>query len=72
MKYEKEVDKILYDLLFDEGMSEADYNNIVEDAFKQMETTKETICNNIEIGISKGIPLEQQLSLFKRVLYCLD
>lgn len=72
MKYENEIDNILRDLLFESWMDEEDYNYVIEETFKQMNITKQTLCDNIQVGIDNGYTLKEQLSLFKRVLYCLD
>lgn len=68
MKYEKEIDILLREILYEDWLTEDEYNEIISDAFKKMAITKEKLSNDIEIGVQNGYSIEYQFSLIKQVL----
>ena len=68
MKYEKEIDQFLRDIIFEDWMNEDDYNEVITEVFKQLGTNKEKLNDDIEIGIKNGYSIETQFTLVKRVL----
>ena len=68
MKYEKEIDQFLRDIIFEHCMNEDDYNEVITETFKQLGTNKEKLSSDIEIGIKNGYSIEAQFALVKRVL----
>ena len=68
MKYEKEIDQFLRDIIYEDWMNEEDYNEVLTEAFKQLGTNKEKLSSDIEIGIRNGYSIETQFALVKRVL----
>ena len=68
MKYEKEIDDFLREIIYESWMSEEDYNEVISETFKQLETNREKLSNDIEIGIKNGYSIETQFALVKRVL----
>ena len=68
MKYEKEIDDFLREIIYESWMSEEDYNEVISETFKQLGTNREKLSNDIEIGIKNGYSIETQFALVKRVL----
>ena len=68
MKYEKEIDQFLRDIIYEDWMDEEDYNEVITETFKQLGTNKEKLSSDIEIGIKNGYSIETQFALVKRVL----
>ena len=68
MKYEKEIDVFLREIIYESWMDENDYNEVINETFKQLGTNKEKLSNDIEIGIKNGYSIETQFALVKRAL----
>jgi len=68
MKYEKEIDQFLRDIIYEDWMNEEDYNEVIKETFKQLGINKEKLSDDIEIGIKNGYSIETQFALVKRVL----
>jgi hypothetical protein len=68
MKYEKEIDQFLRDMIFEDWMNEEDYNEVITETFKQLGTNREKLNDDIEIGIKNGHSIETQFVLVKRIL----
>ena len=68
MKYEKEIDDFLREIIYESWMDENDYNEVISQTFKQLEMNKEKLSNDIEIGIKNGYSIETQFAILKRVL----
>lgn len=68
MKYEKEIDQFLRNMIYEDWMNEEDYNNIISETLKQIGINKEKLSTDIEIGIKNGYSIETQLALVKRIL----
>lgn len=68
MKYEKEIDQLLRDIIYEYWMDEEDYNEVITEIFKQLGSNKEKLSSDIEIGIKNGYSIETQFALVKRVL----
>lgn len=68
MKYEKEIDQFLRDIIYENWMNEEDYNEVITETFKQLGTNKEKLSSDIEIGVKNGYSIETQFALVKRVL----
>ena len=68
MKYEKEIDQFLRDIIYEDWMNEEDYNEVITETFKQLGTNKEKLSSDIEIGIKNGYSIETQFALVKLVL----
>ena len=68
IKYEKEIDQFLMDIIYENWMNEEDYNEVITETFKQLGTNKEKLSADIEVGVKNGYTVEQQIVLLKRVL----
>lgn len=68
IKYETVIDELLRELLFDSWMDEEDYNAVVEDTLKSLYITKQTLSDEIEIGVNNGYSVEQQIMAMRIVL----
>ncbi len=68
MKYEKEIDQFLRDIIYEDWMNEEDYNEVINETFKLLGTNKEKLNDDIEIGIKNGYSIETQFALVKRIL----
>mgnify|MGYP000971279028 CR=1 FL=1 len=68
MKYEKEIDQFLRDIIYEDWMNDEDYNEVITETFKQLGTNKENLSDDIDIGIKNGYSIEIQFALVKRVL----
>ena len=68
MKYEKEIDQFLRDIIYENWMNEEDYNEVITETFKQLGTNKEKLSSDIEIGVKNGYSIETQFALVKCVL----
>jgi len=68
MKYEKEIDDVFRDLIYEDWMSEEDYQDIMKESFEASGISKEKLSSDLEEGIKNGFPLEQQLELIKFII----
>lgn len=68
IKYEKEIDKMLKDLLFENWMDEEDFQEILKLTFEKLGITKRKLSDDIEIGVKNGYSVEYQTELFKRIV----
>ena len=73
MKYETEINEILNTAFPKESwMTDEDYQEIIEETFKQMGINKQKLSDDIEVGVKNGYTVEQQIDLLKRVFkHCL-
>ena len=68
MKYETEINEILNTAFPKESwMTDEDYQEIIEETFKQMGINKQKLSDDIEVGVKNGYTVEQQIDLLKRV-----
>jgi flagellar biosynthesis protein FlhB len=65
IKYEKEINKFLRDLFYENWMTEDEFNEIISESFKRLNTNIEKLNNDIEIGIKNGYSIETQFELVK-------
>lgn len=68
MKYEKEIDQLLRDLIYEDWMSEEDYNIVISEIFENLGINKEKLNDDLEIGLKNGYSIEDQFRLIGRVL----
>ena len=68
MKYEKEIDQFLRDVIYEDWMNEEEYQEVLVEAMEQLGLSKETINDNLEIGVLNGYPVQMQLELALK--YC--
>lgn len=68
MKYKKEIDQFLRDIIYENWMDEEDYKKVITETFKKIGITKEKLSSDIEMGIKNGYPIETQFSMVKHVL----
>lgn len=68
MKYEKEIDQFLIDIIYEDWMSKDDYDSIIYDMFNEHGITKESLSNDIEAGIKNGFTLETQFNVIKKII----
>ena len=68
MKHEAEIDELLKELFYDESwMTEKDYKEVMDLAFNTMGITKQTLHDDIEVGIKNGYTVRQQIELIKQI-----
>ena len=68
MKYEVEIDKFFYDMIFEDWMSEEDYNESLTLVLISMRTTKQKLSDDIEVGVKNGYDVNKQLEISKRII----
>ena len=68
MKHEKEIDSILRELLYESWMSEKDYLEVLDMSLKMIDTTKQSLSNDIETGVKNGYSVGQQMEMLKQIL----
>lgn len=68
MKYEKEIDQFLRDVIYEDWMNEEEYQEVLVEAMEQLGLSKKIINDNLEIGVLNGYPVQMQLELALK--YC--
>lgn len=68
MKYEKEINQLLRDIIFEDWMTEKEYNDIIDHTFILTGITKEKLDSEIEFGVKNGYSVETQMEAIKIVL----
>ncbi len=68
MKHEKEINQILRDLIYEDWMSDDDYNIAISQIFEALGIDMEKLNNDLEIGLKNGYSIEDQFKLIRRVL----
>lgn len=71
MKYQKEVDSLIRELIYDSWMNDDDYKEVEEEFLKLMPNIKIQLSKYLETGINNGHSLEYQLELSREVLKAL-
>ena len=67
MKYEKDIDNLLKDLIYQDWMNDSDYNEVLSEIFKELNITKEKLCLDIEVGVNNGYSIDQQFVIIKKI-----
>jgi len=67
IKYRKEIESMFNELFREDGMSDSEYNELMDTA-AQCGVTVENISKDIEDGIDSGYTLEYVLNLFKKYM----
>ena len=67
MKYEKEIDQLLKELIYQNWMNDSDYNEVLSDIFKELNITKEKLCLDIEVGVNNGYSMDYQFKLIRNI-----
>ncbi len=68
MKYEKEIDLLLREVIYDDvWMNEDDYQQAVELVLKETNMTKEVLSDQLQTGCDNGYSIEQQFHIIKEV-----
>lgn len=68
MKYEKEIDQLLFDIIYEDWMSKDDYDYIINDVLNEQGISKQSLSNYIETGIKNGFMLETQFDIIKKII----
>lgn len=68
MKHEKEIEEFLRGLVYNETMSEDEYNQIVEETLKVMDITKQTLSDHLETGVVNGYSIEAQIKILRQII----
>lgn len=68
MKYEKEIDQFLFDIIYEDWMSKDDYDYIINDVLNEQGISKQSLSNYIETGIKNGFTLETQFDIIKKII----
>jgi len=68
MKYEKEIDQLLFDIIYEDWMSKDDYDYIINDVLNEQGISKQSLSNYIETGIKNGFTLETQFDIIKKII----
>lgn len=68
MKYEKEINSLLRELLFENWMDEEDWKNLLDELEKQSGISIESLAKDLELGAKNGCPIETQVDLFRVVI----
>lgn len=68
MKYEQELKDFFRSVIFEEWMSEDDYNRIMTEALSEKGTTFEELCCDLEKGVNNGFSIDTQFKIIKNVL----
>lgn len=63
-----EFRQMLYDSIFEEGLSENEINEILDMALLADNITNEDIVSSIRIGESKGITADKQIEIGKKLI----
>ena len=71
MKYQKEIDSLVRELIYDSWMNEDDYKEVEKECMSKMPNLKEQLSKDLETGINNGHSLEYQLELSRKVLKAL-
>jgi len=66
MKYEKEIDQILEDVLHEFWMDAVDFEEIIEEITSQPGMSKQEMSDALDVGISNGYTIEEQTTLIKK------
>lgn len=68
MKYQKEINSLARELIYDSWMDEDDYKEVEKEFMLQIPDFKEQLSKDLETGISNGHSLEYQIELSRKVL----
>jgi len=68
IKYEKEIDSLMRDLLYESWMNEEEHQEIVKFTFNALGITKQKLSDDIEVGVGNGYSVNQQIEIIKNVL----
>lgn len=68
MKFEKEIDQMLHDLLFEAWMSDVDYKEIIDKTFEITGISKQQLNDELIEGEKNGYPIDIQIKVLKRIL----
>ncbi len=71
MKYQKEIDSLVRELIYHSWMDDEDYKEVEKEIMVQMPNLKEQLSENLEAGINNGHSLEYQLEQSRKVLKAL-
>lgn len=65
MKYEKEIEQLFIDLFYEECLDQDDFNDVLNEALKLNNISKQSISEQLEIGVNNGYTVEDQIMLVK-------
>lgn len=68
MNHEIKINRLLRDVFHEDWMNDSDYNQTLNNVFKQTGISKQMISNDIEKGIKNGYSIECQIKLAKSCL----
>lgn len=68
MKYEKEINQLLKEELYEDGMSDKEFNEIQQAIFDDVGIDKEVMDIQIQTGLEDGYSMEEQLKLVRGVI----
>jgi hypothetical protein len=67
MKYKKQIDKMLHDMLHEDWMSETEYKEVVNKLFELSNTSYEDLDEKLQIGVDNGFDVDRQMKIIKEM-----
>ena len=67
MKYKKEIDRLLRTAIYEDWMSEDEYEEIIELTLKKSCITKKQINEAFEQGVKMGYTIEEQFIIVEKL-----
>lgn len=68
MKYEKEIDDFLREMIYEDWMDENTYQEIIKVAFQKYNITKEQLDETIDSLVNHGWSVKRQLNILKQFI----
>ena len=68
IRYEAEVDKLIEEVFRSDWMNELDWQAFQEEFYRNSGETKQSLSEQIEVGIKNGYSIESQIEVAKKLL----
>ena len=68
MDYQKMIDETWRELIFEDDMTEEEYQELIQFAMGELELTNEALIEKIKIGEQNGVSVEEQLKIAKSMI----
>ena len=71
MDYQKMIDETWRELIFEDDMTEEEYQELIQFAMEELGITNEALIEKIKIGEQNGFSIEEQLKIAKSMFQLL-
>ena len=68
IKYEKEIDQLLTELLREDWMNDEDYEEALGLTLEAIGSSKENLSEQLQVGVGHGHSIETQFELVKTII----